>query len=267
VTNRNRISSISDDIHQEQSAAAQALANLESVFRVSFMVGDFDGAASAMDSADVETFTAFADKLIRLATAGDPSAEGMLEWIEAINSGTRLDTDIDPELEDLIRKMRERFPNRRRKGKADHLQKFHSPDAFAAAFAAFVAAGDFQSAYEAVRDTDDSIRIPVMKRFLKAAKGGDPVAKKNYEWMSHIFNGTTPPGVSQPGPGTSAPPPGSTPPPGSSTPPPGASAPPPGAPPPVAPFGSVLNGTVLSRCAVAWTMHDLDVVTPWSGEQ
>jgi len=31
--------------------------------------------------------------------------------------------------------------------------------------------------------------------------------------------------------------------------------------------GAVLNGTVLSRCAVAWTMHDLDVVTPWSGEQ
>jgi hypothetical protein len=64
--------SLDGPIESDIDAAAQALANLESVFRVSFLVGDFDGAASAMDSANVETFTAFAEKLIRLAAAGDP---------------------------------------------------------------------------------------------------------------------------------------------------------------------------------------------------
>lgn len=192
------IFSLSDGIQREQAAAAQSLANLEATFRASFFAGDFDGSAAAMDAAEIDTFEAFARKLVRLASAGNPDAAAMLEWVKHVNAGTRPQVEADPELDALLRAMRSRFPNRRR-GRAmmDHRQKHHTQDSFERAFAQHVAAGDFQAAYEAVRDSDDSVRIPALKKWMKEARKGDAVAQKNLEWISAIFNGTLPPGVTQ----------------------------------------------------------------------
>lgn len=222
------IFSLSDGIGRQQSRDAQSLANLESTFRVSFFAGDFDGATAAIEGADYSAIEAFVKKHVRLAQAGNLDAAEILEWVKHINANTRPET-VDAEIEELLRAKRARFPGRRSSGMRDILDQYYTAESFERAFAKHVADGDFQKAYEAVRDSDDSVTIPTLKKWMKAVRTGDPVAQKNLEWIRAIFNGTIPPGVSQ-----QPPPTGPAPSSGTATPPPQQQAPPP-PPPPAAP--------------------------------
>lgn len=171
------IPSLSDGAEREHARASQRLADLESVFRTSFFAGDFDGASAALDSTDAETFETFVRKLVRFAGAGDGDAAGMLAWIDHANAGTRPAVDSDPETDALIRAMRARFPRRRGRALADHKQRHFTQDSFERAFSKHVSDGDFQAAYEAVRDTDDAVRIAALRKWMKAGRKGDAGAQ------------------------------------------------------------------------------------------
>lgn len=115
-------------------------------------------------------------------------------------------------------RMSDRF--RSRPGNRKQRDQHTTQQSFEDAFARHVEDRDFQAAYEAVRDTDDSITKRAAKKWRKAGKSGDQVAAKRSEWLNHVWNGTTPDDAA-------APPPSPPPPPSSQAPPAPPSPPPP----------------------------------------